>query len=197
MHLFFENWKLYPRAQERTKDDKMLTFVVPKNCFANPAKNKNCQAVHTSWREQGSSLEPFFWKSTSHAAKMRGTRSAKTGKSKQIQDGKLMTGGMKTGCADKSGGTPLSQCARMIFQAMPDAGNKFAPQRAEVFPSDCFWRRAVQQMYFIVKLFSGKRGVGDKHPLAKFVASSVFNFQSVLDIPFFKARGHGKPKRGR
>ncbi|CAJ1415254.1 unnamed protein product [Effrenium voratum] len=120
VHLFFENWKLYPRAQERTKDDKMLTFVVPKNCFANPAKNKNCQAVHTSWREQGSSLEPFFWKSTSHAAKMRGTR------------------------------------------------------------------RAVQQMYFIVKLFSGKRGVGDKHPLAKFVASSVFNFQSVLDIPFFK-----------
>ena len=46
----------------------------------------------------------------------------------------------------------------------------------------------MQQMYFLAKLYSSKKTVGDKHPLSKFVASAVFNFQSVLDVPFFKGQ---------
>lgn len=49
-------------------------------------------------------------------------------------------------------------------------------------------RRSLQQMYFLAKLYSSKKTVGDKHPLSKFVASAVFNFQSVLDVPFFKGQ---------
>jgi hypothetical protein len=40
-------------------------------------------------------------------------------------------------------------------------------------------------MYFIAKLFSAKP-VNDRHPVSTFIASTVFNLQSVLDIPNFK-----------
>lgn len=117
--LFFENWKFFPQEGAK-QEDKQLAFVVPKNFYGNPSKNKNCQVVTTKWRKDGSRLEPYFWKSTTKVTKLRGTR------------------------------------------------------------------RAVQEMYFIVKLFSGKAAVQDRHPLAKFIASTVFNLQSVLDIPNFK-----------
>ena len=117
--LFFENWKFFPQESAKV-EDKQLAFVVPRNFYGNPSKNQNCQVVTTKWRKDGSSLEPYFWRSATKVAKLRGTR------------------------------------------------------------------RAVQEMYFIVKLFSGKAAVGEHHPLKKFVASTVFNLQSVLDIPNFK-----------
>lgn len=118
--LFFENWKFFPDNEKKEKkEDKQLTFVVPKNFQANPSKNQKCQVVSTNWRRDGSSLNPYFWKATTQIAKVRGTR------------------------------------------------------------------RAVQQMYFIAKLFSAKP-VNDRHPVTTFIASTVFNLQSVLDIPNFK-----------
>ena len=73
--LFFENWKFFPDNEKKEKkEDKQLTFVVPKNFQANPSKNQKCQVVSTNWRRDGSSLNPYFWKATTQIAKVRGTR---------------------------------------------------------------------------------------------------------------------------
>ena len=79
--LFFENWKFFPDNEKKEKkEDKQLTFVVPKNFQANPSKNQKCQVVSTNWRRDGTSLNPYFWKATTQIAKVRGTRRSEHGK---------------------------------------------------------------------------------------------------------------------
>ena len=89
VRLFFENWKFFPDNEKKEKkEDKQLTFVVPKNFQANPSKNQKCQVVSTNWRRDGSALNPYFWKATTQIAKVRGTRTGHGG-SEMINGGRV------------------------------------------------------------------------------------------------------------